>query len=263
MVYSQLLNLISMIKKFIKKFLPNFVLKYKERYNLYKERKKFSNMDLKDVFKEIYLKKMWCPEHEKSNFKFYSGLGSYYPEFVLKYLEETSSFLRSLSKKPDVVDLGCGDFVVGSKLRKHCNQYIAADIFDELIDFNKQKYRDLNVDFRVLDITCDALPKADVCFARQVLQHLSNDSIKNFIKLIKNKYKYLILTEHFPEAKNFPPNLDKPDGPDIRLVDNSAVVLTMPPFNLKVKKELVLCETRSESIIDFKGVIKTQLLHLY
>jgi|TARA_B100000929_G_scaffold285021_1_gene268067 hypothetical protein len=252
-----------MIKKFIKKFLPNFVLKYKERYNLYKERKKFSNMDLKDVFKEIYLKKMWCPEHEKSNFKFYSGLGSYYPEFVLKYLEETSSFLRSLSKKPDVVDLGCGDFVVGSKLRKHCNQYIAADIFDELIDFNKQKYRDLNVDFRVLDITCDELPKADVCFARQVLQHLSNDSIKNFIKLIKNKYKYLILTEHFPEAKNFPPNLDKPDGPDIRLVDNSAVVLTMPPFNLKVKKELVLCETRSESIIDFKGVIKTQLLHLY
>ena len=83
-----------MIKKFIKKFLPNFVLKYKERYNLYKERKKFSNMDLKDVFKEIYLKKMWCPEHEKSNFKFYLGLGSYYPEFVLKYLEETSSFLR-------------------------------------------------------------------------------------------------------------------------------------------------------------------------
>ena len=101
MVYSQLLNLISMIKKLIKKF---------------------SNMDLKDVFKEIYLKKMWCPEHEKSNFKFYSGLGSYYPEFVLKYLEETSSFLRSLSKKPDVVDLGCGDFVVGSKLRniKNC-----------------------------------------------------------------------------------------------------------------------------------------------
>ena len=71
-------------------------------------------MDLKDVFKEIYLKKMWCPENEKFNFKFYSGSGSHYPEFVLKYLKETSSFLCSLNKKPDVVDLGCGDFAWGS-----------------------------------------------------------------------------------------------------------------------------------------------------
>ncbi len=253
-----------MIKKLIKKFLPNFILKYRERYILYNARKKFSNMDLKDVFKEIYLKKMWCPENEKFNFKFYSGSGSHYPEFVLKYLKETSSFLCSLNKKPDVVDLGCGDFAIGSKLRELCNQYIAVDIFDELIDFNKQKYRDLNVDFRVLDITRDELPKADVCFVRQVLQHLSNDSIKNFIRLIKNKYKYLILTEHLPEDKNFSPNLDKPDGPDIRLVDNnSAVVLTMPPFNLKVKKELVLCETKSKPIIGFKGIVKTQLLQLY
>ncbi len=247
----------------IKKFLPNFILKYKERYNLYIRRKRFSNMDLKDVFKEIYLKKMWSPENEKSNFKFYSGPGSHYSEFVSKYLKETSSFLRSFNKKPDVVDLGCGDFVIGSKLREFCNQYIAVDIFNELIDFNKQKYRDLNVDFRVLDITRDELPKAEVCFVRQVLQHLSNESIKNFIRLIKNKYKYLILTEHFPEAEKFFPNLDISDGPDIRLVDNSAVVLTKPPFNLKVKKELVLCETRSESIIEFEGVIKTQLLQLY
>ena len=49
------------------------------------------------------------------------------------------TFLLSLPKKPDVVDLGCGDFVIGSKLRKFCNKYIAVDIVDELINFNKKK----------------------------------------------------------------------------------------------------------------------------
>ncbi len=166
-----------MIKKLIKKFLPNFILKYRERYILYNARKKFSNMDLKDVFKEIYLKKMWCPENEKFNFKFYSGSGSHYPEFVLKYLKETSSFLRSLNKKPHVVDLGCGDFVIGSQLREFCNQYIAVDIFDELIDFNKQKYRDLNVDFRVLDITRDELPKAALCALSPVIDFTTPPTI--------------------------------------------------------------------------------------
>ena len=38
-----------MIKKLIKKFLPNFILKYRERYILYNARKKFFNMDLKEL----------------------------------------------------------------------------------------------------------------------------------------------------------------------------------------------------------------------
>ena len=219
-------------------------------------------MEIKDVFKEIYLNKLWDPDAEKSNFKFYSGPGSYYPEFVTKYIESTRIFLLSLPRKPDVVDLGCGDFVIGSQLRKLCNNYIAADIFDELINFNKKKYNDLNVDFRVLDITRDELPVAEVCFVRTVLQHLSNDSIKNFVKLIKNKYKYLILTEHYPATKNFIANIDKSNGPDIRLYDNSAVVLTAPPFNLKVVQDLDICETSSNSIEGFKGVLKTKLLQL-
>ena len=168
--------------------------------------------------------------------------------------------MLSLPKKPNVVDLGCGDFVIGSKLRKFCNKYIAVDIFDELINYNKKKYQDLNVDFRILDITSEKLPAGDVCFVRQVLQHLSNESIVNFVKAIKNKYKYLIITEHFPSSKNFVANLDKPTGPDVRLYDKSAVILTKPPFNLRVIKDTDVCETYSDSI---DGVIKTKLLQLF
>ena len=249
-----------MIIKIFKKTIPNFILRYREKIAIKKIRKKFSKMKQYEIFREIYLKKLWSPESIKSDHKFYSGVGSYFPEFVDKYIDEIEKFLLSLPKKPNVVDLGCGDFVIGSKIRKLCNSYIAVDIFDELINYNKKKYKDLNVDFRVLDITCDELPVGDVCFVRQVLQHLSNESILNFVKAIKNKYKYLIITEHFPSSKNFVANLDKPTGPDIRLLDKSAVILTEPPFNLKVVKDTDICETHSDSI---EGVLKTKLLQLF
>ena len=217
-------------------------------------------MEKDQIFKEIYLQKLWTPEYLKSDYQFYSGVGTYLPELIDVYISEVKIFLLSLPKKPDVVDLGCGDFTIGSKLRKFCNNYIAVDIFDEIINYNKTKYEDLNVDFRALDITSDKLPSGDVGFVRQVLQHLSNESIVNFVKAIKNKYKYLIITEHFPSSKNFVANLDKPTGPDVRLYDKSAVILTKPPFNLRVIKDTDVCETYSDSI---DGVIKTKLLQLF
>ena len=249
-----------MIEKIIKKFIPNIFLRYREKNTVKKMREKFSKMEKHQIFREIYLKKLWSPESVKFEHKFYSGIGSYLPALVDNYILEIKFFLLSLPKRPDVVDLGCGDFVIGSKLRKFCNKYIAVDIFDELINYNKKKYQDLIVDFRILDITSGELPAGDVCFVRQVLQHLSNESIVNFVKAIKNKYKYLIITEHFPSSKNFIANLDKPTGPDVRLYDKSAVILTKPPFNLRVIKDTDVCETYSDSI---DGVIKTKLLQLF
>ena len=214
-----------MIKKIIKKFIPKFVFAYRQKKKIKKIRKKFSKMKKYEIFKEIYLNKLWSPESIKFDYKFYSGTGSHLPELTNDYINKINSFLSSLATKPNVVDLGCGDFYIGSKIRKLCNNYVAVDIFDELIYFNKKKYKYLNVDFRVLDITLDQLPNGEVCFVRQVLQHLSNESIINFVKAINEKYKYLIVTEHFPSSNNFIANLNKPTGPDIRFYDKSAVVL--------------------------------------
>jgi len=249
-----------MIKKTLKAIVPSFILRYREKNNIKKIRKKFSKMNQYEIFKEIYINKLWSPEPEKLEHKFYSGVGSYFPEFVDKYIREVKNFLSALPQKPNAVDLGCGDFVVGSKIRKLCNNYIAVDIFDDLIIHNKKKYKDLNVDFRVLDITSEELPEGDVCFVRQVLQHLSNDSILNFVNSIRNKYKYLIVTEHFPNLKDFTANIDKPTGPDIRILDKSGVILTAPPFNLKVIKDIDICEAQSDSI---EGLLKTKLLQLF
>ena len=130
-----------MIIKIFKKTIPNFILRYREKNAIKKIRKKFSKMKQYETFREIYLKKLWSPESIKSDHKFYSGVGSYFPEFIDKYINEIEKFLLSLPKKPNVVDLGCGDFVIGSKIRKSCNSYIAVDIFDELISYNKKNIK--------------------------------------------------------------------------------------------------------------------------
>ena len=107
-----------MIKKFIKFILPKFIfnilklyyLRISENYEL----KKFKELDSKKIFKKIYENKLWTPEEEKNNFKYYSGLGSHKDEYVKEYINKTKLFLDSLQNKPTVVELGCGDFEVSS-----------------------------------------------------------------------------------------------------------------------------------------------------
>ena len=219
-------------------------------------------MSNQKIFKEIYIKQLWRPEKEKNNFKFYSGPGSHYKEFTSKYVDNVKEFLLSFEKKPNAVDLGCGDFFIGNQLRNYCEKYIAADIFEELINNNKSLYHKQNVDFIVLDITKDNLPEGEVCFIRQVLQHLSNSDIKKFLKQINGKYKYLIITEHLPDLKKFKYNLDIITGPEIRLYKNSGVVLTEAPFDILPISEKTICNVRSEKILGFEGVLNTKIYQL-
>ena len=58
-----------------------------------------------------------------------------------------------------------------------------------------------NLDFRVMDITVDALPKVDLIINRDCLVHLSNENIFKFIANIKKSgSKYLLVTS-FTEKK--------------------------------------------------------------
>ncbi len=253
----------NLLKKFLKKIIPRSIIKIRDRYLLNKNRKKFLSIPTDKIFSKIYTDKIWCPEDQKNNYEFYSGIGSHNVEFVKNYTDNVKLFLKRFPSKPNVIDLGCGDFAVGSILRKSCNNYIAVDIFDKLINKNKKIYKNLNVDFRTLDITKDNLPDADVCFLRQVLQHLSNDLIMKFLILIKNKYKYLIITEHLPSQKDFIPNVDIPTGPFIRIDKDSGVVLTREPFNLQIKQEENICNIYPKSIKNFEGIINTKVLQLY
>ncbi len=244
------------IKNAIRKLLPDPLLIAFNRFRMRIVLERYKALTVKEAFTLIYTKNAWGKSNDPSD-KYYSGSGSRKNDVVEAYIKSIDMFLRSFPTKPDVVDLGCGDFSVGSRVRALCANYIACDIVEPLIAFNKEKFASLNVDFRVLDITADELPLAEVVFIRQVLQHLSNKMIEKVLPQLMRKYKYLVLTEHLPAAESFPHNLDVRTGPYFRLFLNSGIVLTSPPFNLKALEEKKLCQGP-----DCGGIIQTTLYRL-
>ena len=219
--------------------------------------KKLSSINRELLFSAIYKNDAWGGKANNNVDLFYSGSGSHEPHIISPYIKGIHNFLETFPEKPNVVDLGCGDFHIGSKIRTMCNKYIACDIVTELIEYNRKKYHDLDVDFRHLDIVSDDYPSAEIVFLRQVLQHISNSDVQQVIKKISKNFKYLVLSEHIPTATSFPHNKDKPNGPDIRLKIGSGIVLTSSPFNLQPCKEQILCEVE-----EYGGMIRTILYTL-
>jgi len=199
----------------------------------------------KEVFSRIYQEGLWG--RGDSDQPFFSGSGSHDLEITSAYIRAVSSFISSLNIRPSIVDLGCGDFNVGSKIRQYCGSYIACDIVEPLVEFNKRRYSQLNVDFRLLDLVEDELPKSDIVFVRQVFQHLSNAQIKKALTKIKRNFTWLVLTEHIPSTQDFTHNLDQQSSENIRLGLSSGVVVTSPPFNLEILEKELICEVREKS----------------
>ncbi len=210
-------------------------------------RAEFAGKAPSEIFSTIYRKKLWGG---RLSLGACSGSGSRDPAVVEPYVEAVSKFLRSLGQ-PAVVDIGCGDFHVGSQIVQCGGPYVACDVVDFIIARNQRKYP--RVDFRVLDAVSDDLPSADVVLIRQVLQHLSNQQVAKILPKLC-RYKYAIVTEHIPGSTDFIPNLDKATGADHRVSFGSGLVLTEPPFNLKAVRIHVMCEAG-----EFGWLIRTTL----
>lgn len=211
----------------------------------------------REIFTNVYQNKLWGIASPENESPFYSGPGSSDPQIVDPYVETVKRFFGSLPNKRNAVDLGCGDFRVGSRIVDSFDSYTACDVVPELVHFNQEYWRHLPVEFRVVDLVKDEIPSGDVLILRQVLQHLSNDDISKFIQLIPRGFSYLLLTEHLPSESEFVANRDKASGTDIRLGIGSGVVLTQPPFNLNFKSEKILL-----SVPQFGGSIVTTLYEL-
>ncbi len=207
----------------------------------------------KDVMAQIYDLGLWgC-----GTSPFYSGIGSHHPDLVVPYVESVKSFLASFKEPLSVCDLGCGDFNIGTSLVPFAIKYVAIDIVESLITFNRAHFKMPNLEFQCLDIAKDQLPEGDCAILRQVLQHLSNAEISEVLNELK-VFKYIILTEHLPEG-DFIPNRDIISGQGIRLKKNSGVILTEAPFNLTPIKTDCL---HSINLGLNKGIIKTTLYTL-
>ena len=214
---------------------------YKKRKNrnimIHHEYGKLSN---EEIFSKIYENNIW---NKNSKNDFNSGPGSHDADIIKPYINEICSFLK-INTNLTVLDIGCGDFNIGSHIFHNSKKYIAIDIVDKLIDRNKKKFNSNKLIFKKIDIVNEDIPKGDCLLIKEVLQHLPNNQIKIILSKLKN-YKYIFLTESIP-LFNFKPNMDKIKGPDCRIDINSAIVIDKPPFNFKYKSKKELLRIKKE-----------------
>ena len=208
----------------------------------------------KEAMEQVYKMNLWGGGKDA----FYSGAGSHDPETVNPYISIVNAFLTSFKTPLVVCDLGCGDFNVGKALVEHTERYVAVDIVEDLIAYNKEKFKAENLEFHCLDIAVDDLPPGDCAIVRHVLQHVSNAEVQRIVRKL-TAFKYVIITEHLPEG-DFAPNKDIISGQGIRLKKQSGINLLAPPFDVKVKEEKQLLTVR---LNDHKGVIVTTLYQLF
>lgn len=130
-----------------------------------------------------------------------------------------------------ILDVPCGDYNWMKLVDKSAPagggakiDYIGGDVVGPMIEKNNALYKGDRVSFRVIDITKDELPKVDLIFCKDCLQHLSE---KNVLKALdnfkKSGAKYLLLTSYPLTIKNW----------DINDGDYRPLNLFLPPFNMK------------------------------
>lgn len=212
----------------VKQRLPHWIARLYLKVRMILLRQSNQRKSTKEVFTRIYEDSKWGGIKGQ----YCSGSGSTEGHASL-YSEAVRSFITD-KKIHSVLDLGCGDFAVGAKIKMEGVRYHGIDIVDDLIARNQRKFGSADVSFHCLDIVLDELPDAELCLIRQVLQHLSNAQILQVLHKIK-KYQYVLVTEHYPSPfVKAIPNKDKPHGEDVRIYDDSAVYLDLPPFNMRI-----------------------------
>jgi SAM-dependent methyltransferase len=184
------------------------------------------HLSAQDVFTKVYIKGMWGGDPGT----FFSGPGSNdeaarpYADFVIQFMTEHNV--------TSVVDLGCGDFRVGSLIAASGVSYTGVDVVEPLIAQNRRRHAGPIVRFQCADITSDALPDGELCLVREVFQHLSNAQVRAVLARLA-KYKFALITEVHPEdLQHYQINRDKPHGATSRLVHYSVLCLDHPPFNV-------------------------------
>ena len=215
------------MKKIIKMIIPAFLL------NLYRDMRasKYNNKPTNEVFTEIYKNNRWKSSES------ISGGGS--------ELDQTRTLRIDLEKLladlkiKSILDIPCGDFNWMQKIDLSNIDYTGADIVEELINKNIERY---NFKFVVLNLIKDTLPKSDIIISRDCLVHLSNADIFAAIKNIKSSGCKYLLTTTFPNHQL---------NSDIITGDWRAINLQEKPFNLP-SPILIINENCTEDNGNFK-----------
>lgn len=165
------------------------------------------------VFAKIYENEEWGGSGPGSHPYYTSGYRVFLERFI--YLNQ----IRSM------IDLGCGDWQFSKFLNLDFVQYAGFDVVPGLIERNRRLYGSPQKKFSLLPSDLTTLPNADLLVMKDVLQHLPNKMIYDYVRLVFPRYKFCLITNSYEKGEN-PRNLDIEMG-SFRCID-----LTADPFNV-------------------------------
>lgn len=178
------------MKKMIKKLLPSWMLIAYRNRKVKKQKQQQAAAD--QVFADIYQNNHWKSAES------ISGKGSEIRQTEV-LIKELSKLLKERQVR-SVLDIPCGDLNWMQKVDLENIDYTGADIVEELINTNAEKYKErTNFKFRVLNLITDPLPKCEMVIVRDCLVHLSYEEIFKAIENLKSSGSEFLLTTTFPE----------------------------------------------------------------
>jgi hypothetical protein len=166
-----------------------------------------------NVFEKIYQENYWG---------FGSGHGSL-PSVTAEYSQYISNFISN-NNITSVVDFGCGDWQFSRFMDWRKVDYTGYEIVPKLVKDNTKSYAAPNIKFLLTPSSFKNLKPADLLLVKDVLQHLPQSEIENFITSVLPKYKYSLITNN-----TLPENLLNMaiEKGGFRPLD-----LRLPPYNL-------------------------------
>jgi SAM-dependent methyltransferase len=168
----------------------------------------------KEIFDNIYKQSIWG---------YKSGPGSA-PNYAMTWITQVNKFLDKEDIKT-VLDIGCGDWRVGQKLKLENKQYTGIDISSVIIDDIKHNATN-NIKFINVDIEEYDIPQTDLILIKDVLQHLPNSSIINIVNKIIKSCRYAIICN----------DISIENIGDIEPGGHRAINLLKEPFNFNFKE---------------------------
>ena len=173
---------------------------------------------LTDTFNRIYAEGIWGRDVAGRGT---SGTGSTL-EITREYRAYVEDFIK-MHRVKSVVDAGSGDWSFSSAMDWGDASYLGVDIASDVVASVRNTHEKGKITFQVGDLT-DDLPAADLLLSKDVLQHLSNELVRKFIRnnLRKGKYKWVILT-----------NDRASENGDIASGGYRAIDLAAAPFEVK------------------------------
>lgn len=150
----------------------------------------------KSAFQKIYDGHSWGGTSR-------SGPGSD-PDNIREYIRNMNKLISAYSAQGlcSICEIGCGDWATTKHIEISNNlSYVGIDIVPELITSNQQAHGSSNVRFICADAVEDEIPEADIVIIKDVLQHLSNESVKLILSKSLAKAKILIVTNDILKQK--------------------------------------------------------------